>query len=236
MIIGNPHDTDPRTYTDGVIGASEVFFYRIHLVIEEILGHAVQKLEAAIIELDQLRETIVNQVLPAMKEVNFEMDRMHEELDGNHFMGFRHYFSVRNVDGLSLAGASGKFSPGILALDTLGFGNDPKLRTRIAKKKLELNLYPQTSVTRHGIVGIGDIVRAQTYADAGRTLLDHAHAMGDAELSEASMELAREMKRFRTFHFKLVGKFLRDVMVGTAGEVITPFLRSFLEPFQALTR
>ncbi|MFT7184480.1 MAG: hypothetical protein ACI9QC_000822 [Oceanicoccus sp.] len=236
LIIGNPHDKDPRTYVNDVEGQAEVFFYRIHRVIEEILGSAVRELESGLIETDRLKEAVINEVLPGMKAVNDEMDRMCEELNGLHFMSFRHYFKPRPVDGEELPGASGKFSPGVLALDTLGFGNDSNLKDRIAEKHTELDFYPQCNLEESGIVGVSDIQRAQTYADQAITLLELATAMEDAELIEATTELAIEMKKFRNVHFKLVGKFLKDIITGTAGKVITPFLRGFLKPFQLLTK
>lgn len=228
LIIGMPHDTDPRTFHPGEIGETERYFYRLHRSIEDRMALIIQALETGLLSPDQMREQLETVAVPGMRDVNAQMEAMREDLNGYLFNKFRPFFRERN----GIPGASGKYSGGTLTIDTLVAGNDPKLQAKLECKRDELIAYPASSIEQDGVAGHRDIIQARTYAERGETLLE----MDRLDVADGRQAIVEELSRFRNQHYRLVGKFLKDIMQGTAGEIIAPFLRGFSIPFQLLKK
>jgi len=228
LIVGMPHDTDPRTFLPGETGEAERYFYRVHRSIENRMAQIIQALETGLFEPEQMRDLLEEQAVPGMKDVNAQMEAMRDDLNGYQFNKFRPFFRRRK----GIPGASGKYSGGSLVIDTLVAGNDPQLLPKLEAKRDEIIAYPTSSVETDDVAGTADIIRSLALSKIGKTLIE----MDQAGIEDGRIALIKEISRFRNQHYRLVGKFLKDIMRGTAGEFITPFLRGFSLPFQKLKK
>lgn len=124
VILINPLDTDPRTFTRGRVGQAELAFYQTHAVIEE-QGGAINKIvKQALVDLQQGDMQQAVHVLSGIAEssqiIVAEMLGM-KALNPKDFAAFRDYFGGYPEGN---KGPSGAFSPAIAVLDVLLSGND----------------------------------------------------------------------------------------------------------------
>ncbi len=229
VIFINPLQTDPRLFTQGLIGRSERDFYLGHRLLEDSLSQAVSRCnEASQILSDQgkggVRKAtqLITEASQIFKPVTSYTNHIGSAMSEEAFKVFRQY--LRGNPQRGLVGPSGKFTSGIPTLDFL-LGGAP-IEKEYSKLDEELGYYPRG--------GQKDIQRARIKAQRGQSLIDLSRGLGNPpEIFEPIVQMSRAIREFRGAHLKAVRhqvpEALTDEASGTGGEASPgKFLRARL--------
>lgn len=234
LIFINPLDTDPRTYTDGVVGKSERDFYIVHKRIEDVMEIVNGGLKETVIQLAQEGESGIPSAQVSLAEISaaFQstlpaMDDVGDQMPKEHFKEFRGYFTP--VRGLK--GASGAFSTSIPTFDLLLGGEN------LDPEHLKYMYENQQYFPRQGYE---DMQAAIHMTERGLTLNALQEQLGNNELTNSLIGIDNTLKRFRGKHIKAIARQLPDVLrgesIGSAGETdVAVFLKDRINT-QHITR
>lgn len=216
VVLPNPFNEDPRTFSRKATGTSELYFYRVHAHIERIcavcMDRIVDLLHASLKETSIPPTSLRERIIPLVLEVTKSMQDLLRELPPEDFTKMRPFFAPNTDRGTP--GPSGKFSAGLFVLDALSCGSNPHMQKFLEGKMKELQFFPRTSIHNDGFPGQHDMHYALFQAQVGNTLLDRCSAPSDSR--EAFCELLESIRTMRKMHFGLVAKFVPDALTGGA--------------------
>lgn len=232
IVLQNPQD-DPRVFSRGDIGSSELFFYDIHREIEKEMTHIRNVLFSTLIEqtmtslkvsaftkdfsrkeffLHEVDECCTD-IAPHLSHVKGGMQQLFDALDPAHFTAFRPYFNPRlDAQHGRMPGPSGNYSGGMYCFDGLCIGRQPLMQKLNASKDAEISFFPRTETTplRYETQVQMSDVKGYQFAN-GFTLEDCA----EDYVRENVIRIFQCMKEIRDVHVQLFGKFIGSGM-GTA--------------------
>lgn len=219
VILVNPLDADPRTFTTGKVRETEMQFYRAHrtieeagLILNELVGESLKYLRGSTID---FAKYLLNQTGLPTAIILQEMFGL-KELDKEDFATFRIYFGGYPKGN---KGPSGAFSPAIATVDVLLSGRDlPEDRHDYLRDNRPY--FPRN--------GQRDIDRAYELVDSVGAL--DSHRKEDLSIDEYASKLHQFLTLFRSAHQGRVGEqipeALKGLIPGTGGEVdVATFLR-----------
>ncbi len=220
LIHTNPHETDPRTFSSGETGRSEILFYTIHKRVEKHLARALNAAEKCLAS---------NELQPAADHVHRGIDAIengfssyHRELSPEEFAKFRGFFTNAHRQ---LPGPSALFSAGMCALDSFLAQSATGIRQlNNCKRQFLLKFFPTTSRKRDEFCGQEDITQYTNNHNHNGLLLEMHRPV------EPRREIAKHMRHARDMHLGIAKRYLpeafkADSAQGTAG---THSLQSFL--------
>lgn len=229
LVFSNPLETDPRRLFEGSVGDSEQLFYEVHRSIEARAAQVILKTNALIdysmegsLKPGEMTAGIEN-ILPDLDFILQEMDRLFINLSYKDFRTFRSYLSGGND---TIPGPSAKFSPGMFTIDALSLGDYPSKRSTLEHKYKEKDVFPDTDVDKDGFAGQKDMEKA-----LNRISLHGLSVHFNPQEAAAFKKLTQKLEEFRKIHLRMVGRFLKDILRGTAGEEILPYLKEIRDVF-----
>lgn len=205
IVLQNPLQ-DPRTFTKGDTGASELFFYGIHRAIEQSLTSIRESLLQILKSRDENQHEELSLTALELEKVRSDMDCMSKELDPSHFQAFRPFFSHRTeANGVPLPGPSGNFSAGMYTFDTLAVGRQPLMSELNAQKDRQFAYFPRidTFPREYDTQVPMDVIHYYV-RNGGRTLED----LEETSERKAAKGLLLLMKEIRDTHVKIFSTFI----------------------------
>lgn len=232
IVLQNPQD-DPRVFSRGDIGRSEIFFYNIHRHIEEEMTRIRERLFPTLIGQTKLslmvsavtkdfsqKEFLLHEVddsctdiYPHLSNVKDSMQQLFDALDPAHFTSFRPYFNPRlDAQYGRMPGPSGNYSGGMYCFDGLCIGRQPLMQKLNESKDAEISFFPRTETTplRYETQAQMSDVKGYQFAN-GFTLEDCAVDY----VRENVIRIFQCMKEIRDVHLQIFSKFIGSGM-GTA--------------------
>lgn len=224
LIFGNPLQSDPRVFSSGELGRTELLFYEVHLRIEQELAKTCVAINACIqVDPDQALGTVHQ----AIDVIEGGFRSFHVGMTLEEFKQFRDFFKN---DRRRLPGPSALFSPGMCTLDGLLAGSADGIRHLNSYKMKLLMLFPGTTAASDGFCGREDI-QATLQTPQGGLLFDERLPV------EKRISLAKRMKHARSMHLGIAKKYIPEAFAHEDGQVVkgTAGLQS-LQSFLAVAR
>lgn len=228
IVLRNP-SSDPRLFSRGDIGNSELFFYDIHRRIEKEMTDIRSTLFPMLLKQTQRTlmcagvvgmekppypkqilpyeiEECCQDLLPHLSSVRGAMQSLFDELEPAHFMHFRPYFSPSNDPAFGqLPGPSGNFSGGMYCFDGLCIGRQPLMQELNAAKDVDFQFFPRVSTKPKLYETQEEMSDVRGYLDV------HGLTLEDCSVEYArgpGIQVMRTMKEIRLVHLELFKKFI----------------------------
>lgn len=225
LIFTNPLTKDPRVFTAGEIGQSELGFYNVHRAIEGRFAEAIPGMFDAITYLRGGDNVSAWRVLAgAAQELQQAYQHMYD-IDTNmpkeHFQKFRTFFRPHPIRGTE--GASGIFSAAFPTVDILLQGSTLDSSDEVFTDT-HMKYFPRR--------GREDIARARGLQSEGLTLADFAVQPGQPEeLRQSVRQVFKAVRRLRGRH--MLATVHHDARPGTNMGLAAPELltRRLHKPF-----
>ena len=213
LIFINPLETDPRTFTGGLVGRSERDFYLGHRILEGSLDTTIQHCIGAIRVLMQDGESGVAEATIFLKNavqtfspVISYTGRIGMRMPRDHFEVFRKYLNGNPERGIM--GPSGKYTSGIPTLDFLLGGE--VIEQSYPKLTEELAYYPRG--------GRRAIECARGIAHRGESLAVLARRLDDTVVLLRHVgKICEAIRKFRLVHLIYVHHLIPQALDGTTG-------------------
>ena len=223
----NPQD-DIRTFTlddKGNPHPAEAHFYKGHVRIEKGLDQASQYIHSACRilsdpdiqkQLSYSPQELLNEASQLLKQSNKVISKYKTTLPSASFRTFRQYLTNHPIR--DIKGPSGAFSPGIPVLDMQIAGMTlPRFMFQYYHDNFKY--FPRQG--RHDIKNTFELIQQGVS-------LNKLIPVSDPFIDSYD-ELKEQMRIFRALHLGAVHEQLADIMTGTAGEEIQPFLTNRLK-------
>ena len=213
IILINPLDTNPKTFTEWSDASHEMFFYKIHRAIEIEVYPELQKVIQLANDTPMSDETsllILDSVNSKLEFAVWKMGEMYRSFDKEAFSRFRSFFSginFRQLDNEKYPGPSWASSCIFPTLDILlGIEKVAALsrHAHIVRPKIVWRWYTT----------IFDMENASKWVVENGNLYDRFSAKPD--LVEKLDLLTNTLKKFRMNHQWNVKKYLPEVFTGVA--------------------
>lgn len=216
LMFANPIDTDPRTFLAGELGAQELLFYKLHVLIEQ---ECCTRLSAPLsivenyaakqdVSRDQLLSSL-NALQVLLQHISSYMRQFHQYISKEHNGAFATARPFWNADG-KFQGPSGKFSAGFFLIDAILSGNDPAMRAFLKTKLHELPYYANTRLHLDGFIGQDDMLSAFSAIERGCDLKKIALKTGDQEVQSVLAKVLKDAEINRSIHIGLASGFLPE--------------------------
>lgn len=213
IILMNPLDTTPKTFTEWPDSSHELFFYKIHKAIEIEIYPELQKVIQLVNDntiSDETALLILDNINSKLKFAVWKMGEMYRSFDKEAFSRFRSYFSginFRLLDNEKYPGPSWASSCIFPTLDiVLGIEKVAALskNAHVVRPKISWRWYTT----------IFDMENASKWVVENGNLYDRFSAKPD--LVEKLDLLTNTLKKFRMNHQWNVKKYLPEVFTGVA--------------------
>lgn len=213
IILMNPLDTNPKTFTEWADASHELFFYKIHKAIEIEIYPELQKVIQLVNDntiSDETALLILDNINSKLKFAVWKMGEMYRSFDKEAFSRFRSYFSginFRLLDNEKYPGPSWASSCIFPTLDiVLGIETVAALskHAHIVRPKIAWRWYTT----------IIDMEEAAKWVAIHGDL--YKRYSQEPELLKKLDALTTTLKQFRNNHQWNVKKYLPEVFAGTA--------------------
>ncbi len=250
IVLNNPVHTDPRTFTDGVVGADEEHFYVIHQDLEHAMKPAIVALKDAIfVHIKSAKDFSRDEALQKKAVADTELLALDLLVDNTRTVGrgmklfdeFRPFLNPIPKDYLAptlsneeYVGPSGAYSGTVHALDLLIEGS---AFGKLASED-EVLLYVKTNKQYIPIVDSDLLDEAISLATRDNNIL-HVRDSQDKMLVDTLADYASRLLMFRRIHLGSVRRQVPSVMkndseIGTGGiSNVARFLQGRIERTEA---